>query len=260
MEHYTRYISENQKSFPDKHNIRIMTYNVEGFKKYNDVIEVLRLSNADIIGLNEALFFEDKTKHLSELRDRFIFDVSQMGYNIKMCNNYGINVILSKHEIVYSKIIKLCKDPIKNRNRYALHVNISYLTNNENRCNINIILTHLDAFDNIISNININGRNFNVKGATRLKQIIEISKYIGNENFILMGDFNSEKYSDVINLIESSFINSFDLLNKQLPNMTSWTSKVIDFIFIDHRFPYTPIHTGVYYSSASDHLPVYIDF
>jgi endonuclease/exonuclease/phosphatase family metal-dependent hydrolase len=226
---YEFFVNNNKTKFISKCQFRIMTYNVEGFKKYDEVLEVLSNSQADIIGLNEALFFND------ELRNKFQSDMTRLNYNIKMCNNYGINVILSKYPIEFSKVIKLEKDPIKNRNRYMLHVKI---------CNINIILTHLDAFDST--------------GQTRFNQIQTIGAYIKSD-FIVMGDFNSIKGTNVINYLELGFRDSFTILGKQQPIMTSWTNRVIDFIFIGSTFPFRVIETAIYPSIASDHFPVYID-
>lgn len=216
--------------FKPKQNIRIMSYNVEGFKKYDAVIKVISDSDANIIGLNEALFFKD------DIRKKFTDDVTKMGYNIKMCNNYGINVILSKDKITNCKVIKLCKDPIKNRNRYALKVK-TY--------NIDIVLTHLDAFDS--------------SGNTRDKQIVTIGENIHSDH-ILMGDFNSIKGSNVINLIESGFTDSFTLSGRNQPESTCWSNRVIDFIFFGRCFPYRPIDSNIVICDASDHYPVYVDF
>ena len=226
---YTDFVNNNRSIFQPKDQFRIMTYNVEGFKNYDGILKVLEDSNSDIIGLNEALFFNDN------LRSKFLNDMIRLRYNVKMCNNYGINVILSLYPINFSKVIKLEKDPIKNRNRYALHVKI---------CNINILLTHLDAFDST--------------GQTRFKQIQTIGAYIKSD-FIVMGDFNSIKGTNVINYLELGFRDSFTILGKDQPIMTSWTGKTIDFIFIGSSFPFRIIETAIYTSSASDHVPVYID-
>lgn len=215
--------------FTPKHNFRIMTYNVEGFKDYDGVLKVISDSDADIIGLNEALFFNNI------LREKFTNDAISMGYNIKMVNTYGINVILSKHHISSSKVIKLAKDPVKNRNRYALHVNI---------CSTDIILTHLDAFDQ--------------SGKTRFKQIIEIGSYIKN-NFILMGDFNSDFDSDVVKAVRTCFTDSFSLVGKEQPVFTCWNGKTIDFIFIGNHSNIKLKDSNVYNSTASDHSAIYVD-
>lgn len=229
MSQYNEYVKNNNVPFEMKTNVRIMTFNVEGFKQYDGILDVVRESDADIIGLNEALFFTDV------LREKFKTDVTNLGYHIVMCNIYGINVILSKYQIKKHKVIKLIKDPIKNRNRYALKVDID---------GINILLTHLDAFDN--------------SGTTRLNQIRQILNNV-DSTYILMGDMNSTTESEVVNTISESFIDSFDLLNKQSPEMTSWIGKQIDYIYIGKDFPYHVTNSNVHCSTVSDHFPVYID-
>lgn len=230
LTNYNHFINNNKTDFIPKTNFRIMTYNVEGFKNYDGVLKVIENSNADVIGLNEALFFSDL------LKDRFFNDIKMLQYEIKMCNSYGINVLLSRYPINSSKVIKLEKDPIKNRNRYLLKANI---------CGLDIFLTHLDPFDNT--------------GETRFKQICTISSHI-LPNSIIIGDFNTTKGSNVINFIETTFQDSFTKVEKEQPLMTTWSQRTIDFIFIGNLFPYKINNSNIYPNNSSDHFPVYIDF
>lgn len=231
LEKFFKYNREHLKPFDIKTKARIMTFNVEGFKNYGHVMSIIRDSDSDIVGLNEALFFD------SLVKDRFLNDARNMGYEyIVMCNTlYGINVLLSKYYINSHKVIKLAKDPVKNRNRYALKVNID---------GIKILLTHLDAFDQ--------------SGETRLNQIKQILDNI-NSTYIVMGDLNSISNSNVILELENSFTDSFKLLQINSPLMTSWIGSQIDYIYVGNDFPYQIFNCNVHFAYGSDHIPVYID-
>lgn len=88
------------------------------FNNYNGIIDIITKSNADIIGLNEALFFNAN-------KQKFTNDINQLGYIVVMCNDrYGVNILLSRYNIDNYSIISLGKDPIHNRMRYALKANI----------------------------------------------------------------------------------------------------------------------------------------
>jgi endonuclease/exonuclease/phosphatase family metal-dependent hydrolase len=251
---YSNYIINNPIEFTNKdNNCRIMTYNVKMFNNYNGVINVIIKSNADIIGLNEALFFNIS-------KDKFINDITLLGYNIVMCNDkYGINILLSKYTINNYSIISLGKDNIKYTNRYALKANIGSLK---------ILLTHLDPFD--------------ITENTRLKQINIIMKNIDDE-YLIMGDLNCLRKSDydinkydaiveidrrrniltktiVTDFIEpKGFIDSFVKINKIPPTISVWSCRRIDYIYIGQLFPYKINNSIIIPTSASDHLPIYID-
>lgn len=225
--------TENETStFDNRRNFRIMTYNVNGFKRYEDVINVISKSMSDVICLNEALFFD------SFLYDRFLSDIHKLGYtHHEMCNKFGINVVISKYQIMNKKLISLGKDPIKNRNRYALCCNI---------CGINICSLHLDPFD--------------TSGETRCRQIQKVLSKL-DLSFIILGDFNDVYNSELFNYTRKmGFRTSFEVLSTNSPPITHWSCRAIDHILIGPHFLGIFYKSTVFKSFASDHLPLYIDF
>lgn len=230
---YLRYVNieSDEKTFSEKSNFRIMTYNVKGFENYDAIISLINQSNADIICLNEALFFN------SELRIRFISDISRIGYqHHKMCNTYGINFILSKYEIQNSKVICLGKDPVKNRNRYAITCQI---------LGLKLCCLHLDPFDR--------------SGNTRFRQGLELIQKLDSE-YIILGDFNDTYDSQTLSsFINFGFRDSFEYINKRIPSITHWTCRKIDYILIGSSFKFKISNSMIFKSTVSDHLPIYID-
>lgn len=226
------YTPNETLTFECRRNFRIMTYNVNGFKKYDDVIDVISKSMSDVICLNEALFFDDS------LQRKFISDITNLGYlHFEMCNKFGINMIISKYQISNKKVISLGKDPIKNRNRYVLCCNI---------CGINICSLHLDPFD--------------TTGQTRKHQFERLLSMI-DLTYVILGDFNTEYNSDLFNRSKNlGFRDSFEVLNTHKPPITHWSCRAIDHILIGPSFRGIFYKSTVLKTSASDHLPVYIDF
>jgi len=249
-------------------HVRISTYNVNLWKNYlsksnfdallNTIIDI----NADIMCLNEALFSGD-------LKNKFINKMHTAGYQfIKMCNDkYGINIIMSKYEIISSKIILLKKDKTTKYGiqRYALLCDVKI-----NNIIIKILSTHLDVFDNTEQ--------------TRLSQIMQIIDHIDDDT-IIVGDLNSLHKNDYTDdgwlaicnvdkernvetrtfvteyLTKNDFKDVFHLKQTKLNSLTTvWSMRRVDYMLIRPTFFLHKIKKcQVYPSIASDHLSLSID-
>jgi exonuclease III len=261
------YVKQDKSNFATKQegNIRILTFNVHNWKDYlnrnslKTILSVIINSNADIVGLCEAMFSNADTKSI------IIKKFSNAGYKfIEMCNErYGINIVFSKHKILSKKIIHLGRDPIAQQNRYAIACTIS------TPAIINLVLAHLDVYDETED--------------TRFKQALKIIDNI-DDTYIFMGDLNSLRQKDystkqwklieetdkdrqvcsqtkVTNLIElNNFTDSFTKLNVSCPPVTVWSMRRVDYIFIGNKFKYTINGSYIYKTLVSDHFPMYIDF
>lgn len=98
----------------------------------------------------------------------------------------------------------------------------------------------------------------------RDQQVKQISQYIqGNlakENVLIAGDFNATRYSDAVkNLIDSNFDDSFTALGWQHPVFTSMFGTEIDFMFLNPGWNLPLAGAYIYWSAASDHLPIIMD-
>jgi endonuclease/exonuclease/phosphatase family metal-dependent hydrolase len=248
-----------------KSHIKIATYNVQcwnnidGRKSYNDILQVINGINANVIGLTEALFLKRTARTLTEFKN----DVKMLGYEyVCECNStYGINVILSRHEIISHEVIQLEKDTINFQNRYALLCTVSIGNHNVKFC-----LTHLDVYDETEQ--------------TRLKQIGKIMKNIDVDT-ILMGDFNSlnsDDYDDnmwrtivkngkkrsvdivthVLDLIKQNDYNDmYNIVHGDKLNIVSvWSNVRVDYIFKHHDCKHKVKQCYFVKSLESDHLPL----
>jgi endonuclease/exonuclease/phosphatase family metal-dependent hydrolase len=262
---YKKFINQNVSEWTKKEGIRIMTFNIQMFKNLDqrdsfDELECLiKESDSDIIFLYEALFFTtEQKKKFSEMKI-----CSKYKY-IKYCNNkYGINILLSKFPIVEHSILQLAKDPIKKMNRYCIIATIEI-----NNQKIKLAGTHLDVFDNTEQ--------------TRFTQIEQILSNI-DEEYILLGDFNSLRRKDysndewnyiiddskkrntdahtlVTDIVEKNgFMECWDFCGKTSPKITVWSMKRVDYIYIGKKFNYKINNVETHFTCASDHLPLYLD-
>lgn len=254
-------------NFPikNKNQIRIMTFNVHnwtnyiGAKSMDNIFKLILQSNADIIGINEGLYFTKGSKAK-------ILEYSQLlkyKYLLECNNRYGINLILSKYPIVSHEIICLGKDPIHNENRYAIKATIKIDDNL-----LNVLVTHLDVWDETES--------------TRLKQMELIFEKI-DESYLLLGDFNSLRKKDytktewndlktdaifrglkiqhkVTSFIESNkFTDCFVKLNKPCPKISVWSMRRVDYIYIGNKFNHELIDCKICPTIVSDHYPIFVD-
>lgn len=252
----------NEKNFEAKtENVRLLSFNVHMWKnfnnklKYEEMLELIEKSNADIVGLQEAMLFEKK------ISNKYKNDFLKMGYEYQVVVNekHGINILLSKFPITQHKIIKLQQDPVQKLNRYAILSTIDIGTK------INVIVTHLDVYDETEE--------------TRLKQIktilIELNKI---EQFptIIMGDFNSlrrsdysdEKWNEIFEHDRRRNVTPMTLVTDHLEQqkfitpsleMSVWSMRRVDYIYTRNiDTPQIQLFSS-FPTGLSDHYPVYMD-
>lgn len=266
FEMFVKYTTEHKHDFEEKQKniIRIMTFNVHCWKNmYNkdttvQIFSLLEESNADIICLEEALFFEKKIK------EKIFKNCNELGYKyiIPANERYGINLLLSKHPIIEHSIIILEKSNIDNHYRYAIKAHISI-----NNKILKIVGTHLDICDETES--------------LRLRQIKKIVHETDDE-FLILGDLNSlrkcdydEKHLEFINksnelrdiktvylvtdfLKLCCFKDSFSFLGN-FPIISVWSCRRVDYIYVGNGFNHKIKSSNIYPTLVSDHYPVYCD-
>lgn len=259
-------IKTNSKKFiqKNKSDLRFLTFNVHMWKdinnktKYKEIMNVIMESDADVIGLQEAMLYS------SQIKEQYKKDFKKLGYYFSIvCNDkYGINMLFSREEIISHEIIKLKCDPINNLARYAIFAKIN---------DVVVIVTHLDVYDESEN--------------TRLFQIDQIIKKLDNLYpncpTIIMGDLNSLRFDDytceewlhivnhdllrnvvattkVTNYLESNnFIEGSVLFNTKI-NMSVWSMRRVDYIYT-RNLPHCITNYSTYPTNVSDHYPVYMD-
>ena len=257
---FTQDIIQNKRYFaPKNNNIRFMTFNVHMWKDFNNkntyskILELIKDSNADVVGLQEAMLYSKTSQNYKN-------DFKKIGYPYIIVSNtkYGINMLLSKFEILESNILKLDKDPVHKLFRYAI---IAKLQIHEP---IIIAVTHLDVYDETEQ--------------TRLNQIISITNELNKHNnfqIILMGDFNSLRQKDYSsqewnkivshdikrNVTATTLVTDYLETHKFLTQniqMSVWSMRRVDYIYTKN-LKFNIQHCDTYPTDVSDHYPVYID-
>lgn len=256
---YKEYITTHSNIFDIKNGIRILSYNVQlfldinGNSSFDKLEKLITDSNADVVLLYEAVNGKHKLEEIIKNKYKYV----------KYCNNYGINILLSKYPIDSCSVLRLSKDPVKKMNRYAIISNI-----NVNNNIVKLAMCHLDVFDDTEE--------------TRLVQIKEILQKIDNE-YIILGDLNSLRKADynkdeweylvkdceerktkahtlVTDYIESNgYTDAWQLIKKACPKITVWSMRRVDYIYIGKNFKYTINNCNLQFTDTSDHFPLYID-
>lgn len=261
----------------DNNNIRLMTYNVHGFRdaankpKYEKILETISKINPDIFVLEEVkLYGYRDVCTMQQLRA----DLFRLGYRYQMFSKNNTNAILSKYQFV-GRELELQRDPVHGAPRNALICNFDFTINDETK-HLLFVGCHLDVYDET--------------GATRVKQIEKIIDNIKSYakqnqidyedmNIIISGDFNSLRRSDyneaewnyyikkdaqrnvvtvqdVVPILKANkYIDSFESCNKAIKTSV-WSGRRVDYIYGKNiHF----VNTSEYKTIISDHYPIYAD-
>lgn len=255
-------VNASSKPFIQKtnKNIRFLTFNVHMWKNFNnklkyvEILEVIKESNADMVGLQEAMLFDKKIAQVYKK------DFEKLGYQHQIVSNekHGINMLFSKFPILNHKVIKLKQDPIQKLNRYAIVsiVDVGFP--------INLVVTHLDVYDE--------------SEQTRLDQIQSIINELQKSTIqqtIIMGDFNCLRRNDYSpedwnritshdlkrNVISKTLVTDYieqHHFTTNVLDMSVWAMRRVDYIYTKNLNK-SIIHCSTYPTDVSDHYPVYMD-
>ncbi|HEV2601992.1 MAG TPA: ankyrin repeat domain-containing protein [Candidatus Babeliales bacterium] len=286
MEDCARNAVRNMR-IPKKHSnvIRIATYNVHFWTNllkrgsYNQILETIKAINADVLLLQEVRLFDEQKIHR---------DFSSMDYKypafmpMQLLGNdpFG-NMIFSKYPFVGEPFKKVYAS---NKNVGGVRNFINAIIQLPDGDMLSVYDTHLDVHD--------------ATGVTRMQQVRELVEHAqrdsNNPNVLLAGDWNAvrekdyqyevagksvwqmqtEQFlkragaklglkkipTDALEYVEGNGFNDcFTLANATAPWYTVWAGTVVDFIFCAKTWNLPIVGSYVYFSAASDHLPVIMD-
>ncbi|WP_297136423.1 endonuclease/exonuclease/phosphatase family protein [Terrisporobacter sp.] len=211
--------------------IKIVSYNIHSgvdkdmFPTLFDIIDFLKNSDADIICLQEV----NESAKVG-------FQVSSLKEELGMNSHYGANVVNTNSSyglVTYSKYKIISKNHVyltsKNEQRGLLHTVIDVRGKK-----VNIINLHLSANTE--------------EQKVQLKEVQEYIDNLGDETYIIAGDFNEP---------ETSLNNVVDVA-KELDKSNTLTFSLgierIDYIFTSSDVE--PIDYNVLMKKMSDHYPI----
>lgn len=241
-------------SIPPK-TTRICSYNIHKWmypsNKYGneeDVIEIVEKLYPDIIGFQEIV---SEAKFL-ELWSVF----EEIGYDYRTDIRKEIECPMMKmSKFLVSDITPPQINKFSTVGLYTSSLNTEFVV-----CNL-----HLDAHDST--------------GIKRKKEMREIIKYLDSEYpTIVMGDFNALKVDDyteeerqwlmrhnqgypldfqTIDVIEEAGFR--DTFGSKSFKYSTWSARRVDFIFTRGIKKENIVNTGAFYTTASDHVPIFVD-
>jgi endonuclease/exonuclease/phosphatase family metal-dependent hydrolase len=252
----------------------------ENGRKINEFLNLFKNINADIICLQE--FVPIKEEIINDINDydeirkinfeyinnemkklgyiySCIGDANQGKFSINEPRSYYMlcNAIYSKLPILEEKIFQLFI------NRNIISVKVNY-----NNKDIWILNTHSAYFNEDTSESISLKKDMVVLQFETIKYIVE-NEFLNNsyKNLIFCGDFNInlfekknnyryKNYDSIKNLMLAHFNNSF---RTSLTTNFSQNDQT-DFILISKVSSIRPTHSLVYYSTISDHFPIFTDF
>lgn len=228
----TGYIIE-KRLFPSKKEIKIISYNIHSglnkdmFPTLFDIIDFLRISDADIICLQEV---NESAKAG--------FQVSSFKEELKMYSHFGANVVncgFNYGLVTYSKY------PIKGENHIYLSSNreqrgMLHTTINIDGKKLNIINVHLGL-----------GKE---ERKIQIKELIDFIKKLGDEEYIVVGDFNDGD----VNIDENILKDVAKELNKSNTLTFATGLDRIDYIFTSPNIK--SLDYDVLIKNMSDHYPI----
>lgn len=219
--------------FPPKYEVKIVSYNIHSglnkdmYPTLFDIIDFLRISNADVICLQEV----NESAKVG-------FQVSSLKEELNMYSHFGANVVnfgANYGMVTYSKF------PIKSENHIYLHSDreqrgILHTVIKVGKKNLNIVNVHLGL-----------GKE---EREIQLKEVIQFVQDLEEEPFIVVGDFNEGNIA-----IDDSIMKDVAVaLNKS--NILTFATGLdrIDYIFVSPNIQV--LEYEVLIKSMSDHYPI----
>ena len=251
----SKVLSKNKKQqFPvnnkEKNMIKLLQWNIWNKEDIDNIIKELKRIKADIVCIQELAIKDDndiKIRKLKEVYPYIFYEKADTFIDYSQCN-----AILSKYPL-YDKQYIYVQTPSQDKNRdYSkegrVYVEAKVKVNNKE---LTIGTTHLSYTDRF------------KETKFKDKEVTNLISCIKKDNYILTGDFNTNKTSKYIKWIEKILVNN-DTSN-------TWTTKPfsyngfeetelnwkLDYIFTSRDIKVK--ETKLVDTKYSDHLPIIIE-
>ncbi len=264
--------------------VRLATYNVHMWKdahsknNFDAIIDTIGKVNADVLVLQEVLMFDNDriVKKLKELGYTYTATAQAATFGGKL---FG-NMVVSKYPFASDPVIKTYDADQKYAGERRCYIKAQVQLPGDKK--ITVYGTHLDVYDQTET--------------LRKREIEELVTDSARSQIpcIIAADFNAVRKRDyqyevngksvwdmlnesnkkrtgmptqtrALETLESqNFVDSFTSNNQQNPRATVWSGTAVDFLYLNQAWqqPNADFNVGkshVYYSSASDHLPILMD-
>lgn len=269
--------------------VRVATYNVHFFrdalnnKSFDEVVNTIKTINADVVILQEVSIFDETKIRTAFAKIGYVFDEKKSF--CKSMDAWGRpfgNMVLSKYPFI--------QEPAKNTFEYDKRYAGTIHCWGEQRCyvqskialpngkKISVYGTHLDVYDETDS-----------RRLEQIKELVANANKDSVENIIIAADFNAVRSRDYQYTVNNKYVwdmvnqsthnrfwintptkaleafdsnqfqDSFAKCGSASPKWTVWTGTAVDFMYLNKQWNLPVVGSWVYYSKASDHLPVIMD-
>lgn len=233
--------------------LRVATYNVHGWrspvKKFSDPIgadfeaiyNTIKAIDADVLLLQEVVF---RPKQTAEVFSKLGYPYHSFGYANPGGGDFG-NMIVSKVPFATAPIKHNFVSKVKYHHR--CYVKVEFDLKKYGSRNLVIYDTHLEVTSD-------------KQRLSEVKQLVSlVHSHDKGKNVLIGADWNSSRGKpSLIHLEKNGFADCFHLAKLPEPKFTHWTSQNLDRLYL--RNWHLPIAgCYLYYSAASDHLPVIMD-
>lgn len=260
-------------------SVRIATYNVHewldpyGAKNFDGIVTAIKQVQADVMILQEVALFNKATINdaLHDAGYHYTAFVTTINSAKRPCGN----MIISKYPFTQKPVVKTFNaDYHAGRERRGFIKTDIALPNNNT---ITLYGTHLDVWDAS-----------ECKRTHEAAELVSTSAHVSG-NVLIGADFNAvrpqdyqyqvkgKKVWDLLNanhmqrtgipvpttalaqLEQADYIDSFTRAGAPNPRFTVWSGTAVDFLYLNKQWQLPVLGSYVYYSAASDHLPVIMD-
>lgn len=242
----TQRLAMQSQVLPPRTNIaptRLMTYNVNGLKYEQAVLQTIRKSKPSIASMQEV--------PVASLKGTFDAKMKEMGYNYRAhCQTFRISVLGSLANVIYSTL------PITSNQ--AHYVNDPY----GNRCIVEAKIADgghkLVVFGTHLTNGGSNAP-YRVSQINTLNALSKERKSQGWNMQAVLGDLN-EVRQGVAQPTAGIFVDSIDAANSPHPPSTQWRGRRIDYVLLSNELAARQVKNAqVVHSDGSDHIPIMAD-
>lgn len=264
--------------------VRIATYNVHMWKdaheakNFDGIMRTISQVNADIVVLQEVYMF-DKELILKQLKT-LGYEYTIAGRTATFGGRFFGNMMVSKYPFASAPLVKTYDADQKYAGERRCYIKSVVQLPHDKK--VTIYGTHLDVYDETETLRTKEIEELIADSAHSKTPCIIAADYNAVRKKDYQYDVNGKNVWELLNenskrrikmptqtraletLEQSHFIDSFTQNGQQNPRATVWSGTAVDFLYLNKAWqqPNTDLNLGksyIYYSSASDHLPILMD-
>lgn len=186
--------SANQSDGTDESVIKVLTYNIGGSGQLEEVCEIVRAQNPDIVSLQEVERYSrtlpgDTPKELSDaLGMNYYYYVHAINFKSEDGGGERGNLILSKYPIIDFKGYRLGRQD-----------------NDDVLCPFGYVLLEKDGKRFYFASVQLDGKDADDTRAAQVRELFQLISPLGDAAILLAGDMNTKPFSTTLTDLQAKF-------------------------------------------------------